>query len=40
LKWKLSEREIATDADNNLFFISEHGKDLKNATNQDEEDEI
>ncbi|CAG8483354.1 8694_t:CDS:2 [Funneliformis mosseae] len=34
--------EIATDADNNPLFISEHGKDSKNATNQDEkvEDEL
>jgi len=40
LKRKLNEGEMIIDAGNNPFCVSEHGKDPKNATNQNEEDEL
>ncbi|CAG8648790.1 7293_t:CDS:2, partial [Paraglomus brasilianum] len=40
LKRKFNEGEMTVDAGNNPFYVSQHEKDLKNATNQNEEDEI
>ncbi|GBB97258.1 hypothetical protein RclHR1_02950017 [Rhizophagus clarus] len=40
LKLKLNEGEMIIDAGNNPFYVSEHGKDPKNATNQNGGDEI
>ncbi|CAB5206614.1 unnamed protein product [Rhizophagus irregularis] len=34
LKRKLNEKEMIIDSGNNPFYVSEHGKDPKNATNQ------
>ncbi|CAI2179436.1 18887_t:CDS:2 [Funneliformis geosporum] len=40
LKRKLNEGEMTVDAGNNPFYVSQHEKDPKNATNQNEEDEM
>ncbi|CAG8711028.1 2087_t:CDS:2, partial [Funneliformis mosseae] len=40
LKRKLNEGEMTVDTSNNPFDVSRHEKDSKNATNQNEEDEI
>ncbi|CAG8812649.1 3275_t:CDS:2, partial [Dentiscutata erythropus] len=39
LKRKSNKKEMIIDAGNNLFYVSEHGKGSKNATNQNKESE-
>ncbi|CAG8804468.1 2071_t:CDS:2, partial [Dentiscutata erythropus] len=40
LKQKSNEEKMIIDAGNNPFYVSKHGKGLKNATNQNKEGEL